>query len=1312
MAYNLRSGPAGQIPPREQASSDDELNTTMLNVEETSPISTENDQLSTILAGINDLVRAVAESRRDIDSIRDQIQLQQQYTSIAIGQSNAIDARRREHIQLNDYTLGNQQQTIPPLPHVSSDQLGATRSGNIPSAPKIYDLPVFSGKPEDWPLFSANFKDSTETFNYNNRHNLMRLQKGLIGEAKEAVSSMLIHPSNVPNIMKELEFRFGRPELLVRSQLNIIRQFPVITPKRMDQIVNFSTKVRNVEAFLNSAHCSHHLTNATLLEELVSKLPIDKQYEWARSSITIKPYATISDFSNWLGELANVVSTMSLNSLASAQGRPVMLIEDKEKKDTAKCYICQGQHSIYKCKKFIDELTVSARWEKVKELKLCFCCLKKGHGTPTCRTKKPCGINNCKRPHHKLLHDGNSTQSISTEASQPLLNCRSQDEASNLFKIIPIKISGPSGFLKIFALFDEGSSISLLDEEIAKQLGLKGRKTSLTLQWYGDNTVTEKSYKVQCEIEWLCEPRSRYSLKNIYTVTPKLLLGLDNAYLSIPTAIKEVDEQSPIAIKTKLGWVAYGPTNNFSSPHPTVLLLKNQKHSDERFNIVNEFFSTENEFFSSRTSFKIFYAEKRLFAIENKMCQDSGFSEKYKSEMKKNIEKGYARPLSAKEVANTMYPIWYLPHFGVVNPNKPNKLRVVFDAAAKTLNTSLNSSLVKGPEQAKPLLNILLQFRQGKIAVAADIREMFSQVKIRAEDQHTQRFLWRDGDRSKPIQHFVMTSMIFGAICSPCCAEYIKNRNAEEYSTMYPNAATAIVNKHYVDDFVCSFNNVEEALGLCKEFIEVHAKAGFELRGFISNCEKLEAELNPTVLDNLNQINMEKQSTTDKILGMCWNKKEDCFEFKIQFFGLNSEVLKGNRLPTKREMLKIVMSAFDPFGLIADFLLYGKILVQLCWKHDMDWDDIIPEYLHKKFTAWWREFQEISKFKIHRCISFNLYNASNIQLHIFVDASQDAFAAVCYLRVLHQFGIDVSFIMGKVRCAPKKLMSIPRLELQAAVLGVRLGKTLSRSYEFNINSMHYWSDSQTVVQWIYSTERRFKAFVSHRIAEILKNSEPAQWKWIPTHLNSADAGTRPLAPPKFVHNGIWLNGPEFLREDESSWPILQYQRSDSQEEEIKSCLIISSNKAQVIEFERFSSILKLKRTIAWLLRFIKKKRIPEDINVSELKEAEVVLCRLIQSECYEHEIKCLKRCQPIPKSSPIYSLVPYIDEYGLLRVSGRIDEAVYMPHDARRPIILPEKHYVSELVLRHHHQRNYHQNMSITINDVRQKFWIPKIKSL
>lgn len=121
--------------------------------------------------------------------------------------------------------------------------------------------------------------------------------------------------------------------------------------------------------------------------------------------------------------------------------------------------------------------------------------------------------------------------------------------------------------MKGYAIFDEGSSISLLNESLAKQLGLRGQQSTPTLQWYGDNVVSETSYKVNCEIEGLCEPKTRYALKNLHTVnglklptqsfckevyphlrdlaiqnytdaTPIILLGLDNIYLAIPAAIK------------------------------------------------------------------------------------------------------------------------------------------------------------------------------------------------------------------------------------------------------------------------------------------------------------------------------------------------------------------------------------------------------------------------------------------------------------------------------------------------------------------------------------------------------------------------------------------------------------------------------------------------------------------------------------------------------------------------------------------------------------------------------------------------------
>ncbi|XP_073821841.1 uncharacterized protein [Musca autumnalis] len=548
---------------------------------------------------------------------------------------------------------------------------------------------------------------------------------------------------------------------------------------------------------------------------MVSKLPVEHQFEWAREAAKIKPFPTVSDFCKWLGDLAKVVEMMPCSSSSLVQPPNKMMILDKTKNVKEKCEICKGDHIIAKCKTFIEKIAVPER-----------------------------------HPHGQL---------------------------SKLFKVVPIKLYGPSGYLKAYAMFDEGSSISLIDENTARLLGLKGKYSDLTLQWYGEKVVKEKSFRVSCQIEGTHDKAVRYELKNVHTVnelrlpvqsfsksqhpglaslpveeyvdaTPVILLGLDNAFLGVPSDVKEFENL--IALQSKLGWLIYGGTG-YTNNQPTVLHLKD----DVLHNVVQEFISNENfgtnpdivplvsdddqkamnimESTTKKTGDRfeigllwkeyppimpnsLQMAQKRLITIEKKMGKDSEYAEKYKSEIKKYIERGYARKLREEEVADTRYPVWYLPHFGITNPHKPEKLRVVFDAAAKIADVSLNSCLLKGPEQAKPLLGILLKFRQGTIAVAADIREMFSQIRIREEDQHSQRFLWRNGNTNEPVQHFVMVTMIFGAICSPCCAEYIKNCNATDFAKIYPDAAGAIIEKHYVDDFVASFKNEAEAIEISK----------------------------------------------------------------------------------------------------------------------------------------------------------------------------------------------------------------------------------------------------------------------------------------------------------------------------------------------------------------------------------------------------------------------------------------------------------------------------------------------------------------
>lgn len=114
---------------------------------------------------------------------------------------------------------------------------------------------------------------------------------------------------------------------------------------------------------------------------------------------------------------------------------------------------------------------------------------------------------------------------------------------------------------------------------------------------------------------------------------------------------------------------------------------------------------------------------------------------------------------------------------------------------------------------------------------------MFHCVDIRQEDRCAQRFLWRDGDATKTPDVYAMKAMIFGSICSPCSAQYIKNLNAENFRTKYPRAVEGIINRHYVDDYVDSFDSVDEAIDVTLQIKDIHISANFELRRFVSNSK-------------------------------------------------------------------------------------------------------------------------------------------------------------------------------------------------------------------------------------------------------------------------------------------------------------------------------------------------------------------------------------------------------------------------------------------------------------------------------------------
>ncbi|XP_036340048.1 uncharacterized protein LOC118749361 [Rhagoletis pomonella] len=248
---------------------------------------------------------------------------------------------------------------------------------------KILDLPEFHGSPEEWPMFSVAFKETTNMYFYTNVENLLRLQKALKGRARQQVESLLIHPNSVEAAMKTLEFHYGRPELLIRSQIAKVRSFPAVTGGRITEILNLSAIVSNLTAFLENSGAIPHLNNPTLLEELVCKLAVNKREEWYRHIFTLQiPYPTVRDFCNWLQQIATYVSMCidvmppknagneQVSNKVKASSKPVMTAINIENM----CAMSKQSHQLYQCHKFKD-IDYASRWNFVKINRLCFCCL-------------------------------------------------------------------------------------------------------------------------------------------------------------------------------------------------------------------------------------------------------------------------------------------------------------------------------------------------------------------------------------------------------------------------------------------------------------------------------------------------------------------------------------------------------------------------------------------------------------------------------------------------------------------------------------------------------------------------------------------------------------------------------------------------------------------------------------------------------------------------------------------------------------------------------------------------------------------------
>ena len=238
-----------------------------------------------------------------------------------------------------------------------------------------------------------------------------------------------------------------------------------------------------------------------------------------------------------------------------------------------------------------------------------------------------------------------------------------------------------------------------------------------------------------------------------------------------------------------------------------------------------------------------FYAERHLASLLQRLIKTPDLKTTYEAGVESDITKGYIRKVPPEEHHETK---WLLPHYGLVNPNKPGKVRRKSNAAAKSNGVCLNDKLLRGPNLLGSLLGILLRCREKPVLFMAEIDGMFMQVGVRAQDRRYLRFLWTNYEFEEP-EVYEYQRQIFGAKDSPTCAIYALQQTACDHKTEFPAASEALFEDFYMDDFIKSVNDVEEALTMQRNMRQLLRRGSFNLTKWCSNeitvCQKLPQDL-------------------------------------------------------------------------------------------------------------------------------------------------------------------------------------------------------------------------------------------------------------------------------------------------------------------------------------------------------------------------------------------------------------------------------------------------------------------------------------
>lgn len=1211
------------------------------------------------------------------------------------------------------------------------------------------EIPVFDGKNLN------EFKPFIEIFNavidknvaLSDVEKLFYLRSYLRGEALTLVNTLPIVNSSYAEALNILQNRYNNEAMLINSHINSLLEIQSIQKGTPRELREFISKVKQQCSSLKNLNQPIDQWDMILICIFSKKLDTytNRAFQMDRNTSKLP---TLHEFLNFLENRATALETAG--SSEKPQVKNVHYLTEKE----SQCSHCNFKgHKIFSCRKF-KSLSTNDRISFVDRNKLCRLCLKNHSGK--CKMSFRCGT--CQKDHNTLLHLDRQPQS---DTKVMHFNFAQEQHESVLLPTIRVKIKTNNGkYIFARGLVDTGSQVSLVKNSLVKRLNVKTFDNILNIIGISENS-TKINKSVNILIESLVHNFSKYVK---FAVVEKITSNLPNINFDISSFIVPKNVQlsddsfsqsgqidfllgANIAFEiflpekfvdnmiyfqnTLFGYVVSGsvPSHiacSFVALHATYSDLEKTISQFWETEKVPEIFSEySNEQEACESSFRdslevnnckfqvklplkqteidlgdsFSVAIKRLENLERRFRANPDLFVSYKNFIQDYLDLGHAKIVyyNSEELKNGS--VYFMAHHPVIREEKKTtKLRVVFDGSMKSKSKKcINDFLHNGAVVQNELFDVLLLFRTYKFVLSTDIKQMYRMVLIHPDHRRLQNILWKDSDGS--LQFIQLQTVTYGLKSSSFLATRCLLELSQTEGKKFPLAANALMNNTYVDDILSGADTVDEAIRLKDELISLLDLRSFSLHKWCTNEPHILTDI-PMEKQNFDEIDINKNNFVTKTLGMSYNTVTDNFKLSTP------KIFDINECVTKRQVLSLISKFYDPLGLSGPVLVAAKVIMQKIWMSKINWDQVLPDELLEAWKNFIQGFIDMPTLEIPRNLHFT--DAINIELIGFCDASLIAYGAVMYTRTIFHDRIHVNLTCSKSRIAPlSKKLTIPRLELNGALLLASLAEKLFNLLESKVNAVYLYSDSSIVLAWLKSNPLQLNPYVANRVIKIKNSTSNFKWLYINTKENPADCLSRGLEPQDISSKKMWFHGPDIL----SDMAFRHHETFTEIPSSLPEQKIIHFVKTKpVLFFKDFSSISKLQRVIAYMFRFVYNSRknstekLQGNLKLSELDNAFKTIIKCEQNLYFFDDIKCLISDHSL-KSSSLYSLAPFIDGEGILRVGGRLQHS-NLPFNQKHPVILPKGSHVTNLIIHRTHLNLLHAGPRQVLSSLNLNYWV------